>query len=71
MDLQNLEYLSLVSKVVTEMDNHFGITDRSTAEMMIDLALQNPTFNKFKQILQENELDVSILIAIIFNFDYF
>jgi ATP-dependent RNA helicase DHX8/PRP22 len=65
MDLEKLEYLSLVSKIVTEMENHFGISEKSVAEMIIDLALNNPTFGKFKQSLLENDLEVN------FNFIYF
>jgi ATP-dependent RNA helicase DHX8/PRP22 len=61
MDLENLEYLSLVSKIVTELENHFDISDKDVAEMIIDMALNNPTFNKFKQILLEHDLEVSIL----------
>jgi ATP-dependent RNA helicase DHX8/PRP22 len=66
MDLQNLEYLSLVSKVVTELENHFDISDKNVAEMIIEIALQNPTFNKFKNALIENDLEVSTFPAIFY-----
>jgi ATP-dependent RNA helicase DHX8/PRP22 len=56
-DLENLEYLSLVSKVVTELDNHFGINDVNVAKVIIEFALENPTFDRFKRVLMENELE--------------
>ncbi|OCT55285.1 hypothetical protein XELAEV_18003285mg [Xenopus laevis] len=31
-ELQKLEYLSLVSKVCTELDNHLGINDKDLGE---------------------------------------
>lgn len=32
-ELQKLEYLSLVSKVCTELDNHLGINDKDLGEL--------------------------------------
>lgn len=61
-----MEYLSLVSKVVTELENHFDISDKNVAEMIIEIALQNPTFNKFKNALIENDLEVSTFPAIFY-----
>ena len=37
-ELGNLQHLSLVSKVCTELDNHLGISDKTLAEFIIDLA---------------------------------
>ena len=34
-DLQSLEFLSLVSKVTSELENHLGINDRTLAEFII------------------------------------
>lgn len=31
-ELQQLEYLSLVSKVCTELDNHLGLSDKDLGE---------------------------------------
>lgn len=31
-ELQQLEYLSLVSKVCTELDNHLGLNDKDLGE---------------------------------------
>lgn len=36
-DLQNLEYLSLVSKITTELSNHLGINDKTLSEFIINL----------------------------------
>lgn len=34
-ELQKLEYLSLVSKVCTELDNHLGISDKDLGELNV------------------------------------
>lgn len=33
-ELSQLEYLSLVSKVCTELDNHLGISDKDLGELL-------------------------------------
>lgn len=38
-ELQQLEYLSLVSKVCTELDNHLGLNDKDLGEMFSFRAL--------------------------------
>ncbi|XP_068161602.1 ATP-dependent RNA helicase DHX8 [Antennarius striatus] len=53
-ELSQLEYLSLVSKVCTELDNHLGISDKDLAEFVIDLAEKQPTFDGFKDLLLQN-----------------
>ena len=53
-ELKKLEHLSLVSKVCTELDNHYNMNDKDLAEFIIDLAEKNPTFDKFKKVLHEN-----------------
>ncbi|XP_034309636.2 ATP-dependent RNA helicase DHX8 [Magallana gigas] len=53
-ELQKLEYLSLVSKVCTELENHLGLNDKDLAEFIIHLAEKNDTFEKFKKALDEN-----------------
>ncbi|XP_006897952.1 PREDICTED: ATP-dependent RNA helicase DHX8-like [Elephantulus edwardii] len=53
-ELAKLEYLSLVSKVCTELDNHLGINDKDLAEFVISLAEKNTTFDTFKISLVEN-----------------
>ncbi|KAK7109917.1 ATP-dependent RNA helicase DHX8-like isoform X1 [Littorina saxatilis] len=54
-ELQKLEYLSLVSKVCTELENHLGINDKDLAEFVIHLAEENDTFEKFKKALEERD----------------
>ncbi|XP_029701030.1 ATP-dependent RNA helicase DHX8 isoform X2 [Takifugu rubripes] len=53
-ELQQLEYLSLVSKVCTELDNHLGLNDKDLAEFVIHLAEKQPTFDGFKALLIQN-----------------
>ncbi|XP_077482092.1 ATP-dependent RNA helicase DHX8 isoform X1 [Stigmatopora argus] len=53
-ELSQLEFLSLVSKVCTELDNHLGISDKDLAEFVISLAEKEPTFDGFKVLLLEN-----------------
>ena len=53
-DLANLQYLSLVSKICTELDNHLGISDKTLAEFIIDLAKAHPELPAFRKALEEN-----------------
>ncbi|KAK5970479.1 Pre-mRNA-splicing factor ATP-dependent RNA helicase mog-5 [Trichostrongylus colubriformis] len=54
--MDELEHLSLVSKVCSELDNHFGLKDKDVAEFIIELATTNNTFEKFKRALDEQGL---------------
>ncbi|XP_062299033.1 ATP-dependent RNA helicase DHX8-like [Scomber scombrus] len=56
-EIQRLEYLSLVSKVCTELENHLGISEKDLAEFIISLAEKHPTFAQFKAVLTENGAD--------------
>lgn len=58
-EIAKLEYLSLVSKICTELDNHLGINDKDMAEFIIDLADKNGTFESFKKALLDNEAEFS------------
>ena len=51
MSLAELQYLSLVSKVCTELDNHLGVSDKTLAEFIIDLAKKNPELPAFRAAL--------------------
>ncbi|XP_011201703.2 ATP-dependent RNA helicase DHX8 [Bactrocera dorsalis] len=53
-ELRRLEYLSLVSKICTELENHLGLNDKDLAEFIIDLEHKNPTFDSFRKALHEN-----------------
>ncbi|XP_034563460.1 ATP-dependent RNA helicase DHX8-like [Notolabrus celidotus] len=56
-EIQRLEYLSLVSKVCTELENHLGISEKDLAEFIISLAETHPTFEEFKAVLCQNGAD--------------
>ena len=58
-ELKKLEHLSLVSKVCTELDNHYNMNDKDLAEFIIDLAEKYSNFDKFKKVLLENGADFS------------
>jgi ATP-dependent RNA helicase DHX8/PRP22 len=53
-ELRRLEHLSLVSKVCTELDNHYSMNDKDLAEFIIDLAEKHPAPEDFKRALAEN-----------------
>lgn len=53
-ELQQLEYLSLVSKICTELDNHLGINDKDLAEFIIDLENKHRSYEAFRKALLEN-----------------
>lgn len=54
-ELEKLQYLSLVSKVCTELENHLGFNDKDMAEFIIQLADENSTFDSFKLALIDNQ----------------
>jgi len=49
-----LQYLSLVSKVCNELENHLGISDKTLAEFIIDLAEKNQEPKAFERALEDN-----------------
>ncbi|ESK81821.1 atp-dependent rna helicase dhx8, partial [Moniliophthora roreri MCA 2997] len=52
-DLDNLEFLSLVSRVTQEIENYIGVNDKVLAEFVIDLHGQsNKSLSEFKSKLQ-------------------
>jgi hypothetical protein len=64
LTLERLEHLSLVSRVISELENHFGITDKDVAEFVIDLARTNITFDKFKKALETEGLAEGVRIIL-------
>lgn len=56
VELDQLEHLNLVSRVITELENHFGISERDVAEFIIELAKSSTTFDKFKKSLEQHGL---------------
>ncbi|KAH1003080.1 hypothetical protein HUJ05_011024 [Dendroctonus ponderosae] len=58
-EVDKLEYLSLVSKVCTELENHLGMNDKDLAEFIIHLSESNNTTESFKRALLENGAEFS------------
>lgn len=56
-DLQNLEYLSVVSKVCTELDNHLGVNDKDLAEFVVHMARSSDSYDLFRSKLAEIDAD--------------
>ena len=50
-DLLNLELLSLVSKVTSELQNHVGISDKTLAEFLISQRVESDTTDAFRKKL--------------------
>jgi hypothetical protein len=55
-ELDRLEHLNLVSRIITELENHFGLNNKEVAEFIIELARNSVTFDKFKKALEEHDL---------------
>lgn len=51
-DLANLEFLSLVSKVTSEIQNHVGVSDKTLAEFVIDQHATCKGVTDFKEQLE-------------------
>ncbi|XP_044265343.1 ATP-dependent RNA helicase DHX8 [Tribolium madens] len=58
-EVEKLEYLSLVSKVCTELENHLGMNDKDLAEYIIHLSEKHDTVDSFKKVLVENGAEFS------------
>ena len=56
-ELEKLEYLSVVSKVCTELDNHLGLNDKDLAEYIIRLAKKHKNVPKFAKALKKKGAD--------------
>lgn len=55
MDIEKLQYLSLVRKVVLELENNTGTGDRDLAEFLIDMVDKSETLADFISKLAEIE----------------
>ncbi|KAM0346702.1 hypothetical protein ACHAPU_005415 [Fusarium lateritium] len=51
-DLLNLELLSLVSKVTSEVQNHLGVGEKTVAEFLIAKRTECSSFNEFRDNLE-------------------
>ena len=56
-DLLNLELLSLVSKVTSELQNHVGISDKTLAEFLISQRVESDTSDGFRKKLETTGAD--------------
>jgi len=66
--LEKLQYLSLVSKITTELENHLGIADKTLAEFVIDMAKGKGSSKAFKKALDEQGAELpSSLAETLFN----
>ncbi|KAF5137090.1 Pre-mRNA-splicing factor ATP-dependent RNA helicase prp22 [Metarhizium anisopliae] len=52
-DLLNLELLSLVSKVTSELQNHIGISDKTLVEFLISQRLESSSTDDFRKRLDK------------------
>lgn len=66
--LHQFQYLSLVSKIINELENHGEPNDKDLAEFIIHLYDNNSKLDQFKEALRENEADFDdLLSASLFN----
>ncbi|KAF9588436.1 hypothetical protein IFM89_010195 [Coptis chinensis] len=68
--LKKLEFLSLLSKVCTELESHLGVEDKVLAEFVIDLGTSSDNVSNFDLQLKENGAEfpdyfVSSLLTVI------
>ena len=52
--MEELQRLSLISKITTEIRNHWGIEDKTLAELVIDLGQSSSSLEEFNEKLAEN-----------------
>ena len=64
-DLKQLEYLSLVSRVCTELENHLGIGDKDLAEFLVALATRPDVHSAadFVSVLRANDAEPVVPFA--------
>lgn len=56
--LQKLQYLSLVSKITTELEHHLGLADKTLSEFIIELSKGKNSVKEFRLELRENGADM-------------
>ena len=59
-ELARLQYLSLVSKVAAELENHLGIGDKTLAEFVIEMAKDAGAADGFARALQDAGAGVAL-----------
>ncbi|KAK1417406.1 hypothetical protein QVD17_26533 [Tagetes erecta] len=55
---KKLEYLSLVSKVCTELESHLGFSDKVLAEFITEIGRKSQTLDQFDTKLKQNGADL-------------
>lgn len=58
-DLSKLQYISLCSKVIQELENHIGLRNKDLTEYIIDVAKKTNNEKEFLKLLEEDEADFS------------
>eukprot|EP00890_Picochlorum_soloecismus_P002612 jgi/Picsp_1/3351/NSC_06189-R1_probable pre-mrna-splicing factor atp-dependent rna helicase-like len=67
-ELEQLQYLSLVSKVTTELENNLGIADRTLSEFVIDICRDKKSIKGFESALKEQGAELpSPLVETLWN----
>lgn len=61
--MDELEHLSLVHKVLGELENHFDVAEKDVAEFIIDMAQKHPTFDKLKREIEAQGLSDQVFIV--------
>ncbi|KAF0989303.1 hypothetical protein HZS_1471 [Henneguya salminicola] len=56
-DLQQLEKISLVARVCTELENHLGFSEKILAEFLLMLGEKSESIEQFKSKLLQNDAD--------------
>lgn len=59
-DLEKLQYLALVSKVCTELENHLNVNDKDLAEFIVDLGKNSKDDATFRQQLADNGMKTEV-----------
>ena len=67
MDFEQLELLSLVSKITQELSNHVGVSDKTLAEFIIDTHKNSKSLDDFKANL--NSMDAGFSDSFMENLD--
>lgn len=68
MDIEKLQYLSLVRKVALELENNLGTSTRELAEFLIDTADKSETLANFIKALAELDAGLTDAFAsVLFN----
>lgn len=62
--MEALERLSVISRVTTELANHWGVADRDLAEFVVHLGEESSSLEEFSAQLKDNGASVSSSLAV-------